>query len=350
MKAFTEVEKNYLMECCDQLQAPGTDLRSRFEAKFASRFEAKFGRSSCHGILSLQLSLKALGVKAGDEVILPGLVTTDWVQSVLNLGAVPVFADVLLESWTLDPSKLEKKVTPKTKVILAQALYGLPPDLDPILEIAKKSGIKVVEENSHAFLGFYKGKLAGTRGDLAHFSLISPNPVHCGQGGIAVFSDESLQQAFVADSKGDSDYALSNICAAVALGQTERLDEIVSYRQKVLFIYFEVLFGCDWIRPQLIPTDMAHTGSVCPLILDSNAKASWGGFRKKLVDLGGVAFEAAAKPPYLEPRFASLGYKYGTCPVAEAIQTSIMLFKTDFETEEDAKKNAALLADAISAF
>lgn len=352
MKTFTEVEKNNLIALCDQPQNKPSDpsWRNRFETAFAQRFDAKFAKSSCHANSSLQLSLRGLGVKPGDEVILPGLASSDWVQSVVNVGAIPVFCDVHLESWTLDSSKLEKKITPKTKVIIAQALYGLPPDLDPILEIAKKSEIKVIEENSQAFLGFYKGKLSGTRGHLTHFSLASPNPVNCGQGGILICNDEPLYQAILAASSSDSDYSLSELGAAVALGQTERLDATVAFRQKVLFIYFEVLFGCDWIKPQLIPTEMAHTGSVCPLRLDNNAKASWGGLRKKMVELGGVPFEAAGKPPYMEPRFSFLGYKYGTCPVAEAIQTSILLLKTDFETEEEAQKNAAVLAEAISTF
>jgi perosamine synthetase len=144
------------------------------------------------GRVALYAILKAMGVKKGDEVIVPAFTCVVVPNAIIYLGAKPVYVDINPETYNLDVAKLPGKITPRTKVILAQNTFGLAPDLSVILEIAGRNGIKVVEDCTHGFGGLYKGQKNGTVADASFFSSQWNKPFSTGIGGIAVVRDKSL--------------------------------------------------------------------------------------------------------------------------------------------------------------
>ncbi|RKY90461.1 DegT/DnrJ/EryC1/StrS family aminotransferase, partial [candidate division KSB1 bacterium] len=142
-------------------------MNSRFEEAFAAKFGVKYAIGVNSGTSALHCALSAVGVEEGDEVIVPPLTFAAPALAVLHQRAIPVFADVDPETFTIDPEDIKKKITERTKAIIPVALYGLPADMDPIMELAEKNGIKVIEDNAECFLGKYKGRVAGTLGHMA---------------------------------------------------------------------------------------------------------------------------------------------------------------------------------------
>jgi len=144
------------------------------------------------GRVALYAILKAIGIKEGDEVILPAFTCVVAVNPIIYFGAKPVYVDIDPKTYNVNPNKIEEKITPKTKAILAQNTFGLPADLDVICEIAKKYNLFVIEDCAHGFGGFYKGKPNGTIADAAFFSTQWNKPFSTGLGGIAVTKNEEL--------------------------------------------------------------------------------------------------------------------------------------------------------------
>jgi len=141
------------------------------------------------GRVALYAILKAIGIKEGDEIILPAFTCVVAVNPIIYLGAKPVYVDIDPKTYNVNPNKIEEKITPKTKAILAQNTFGLSADLDAICEIAKKYNLYVIEDCAHGFGGFYKGKLNGTIADAAFFSTQWNKPFSTGLGGIAVVKE-----------------------------------------------------------------------------------------------------------------------------------------------------------------
>ncbi len=165
-----------------------------YETKFAEIFSATKVFSFWKARVALYAILKAFGVGAGDEVILPGYTCVMDVNPIKYLGATPIYVDIEPKTFNMDVSLLEEKITSKTKVILAQHTYGYVCDMDSILEIANKHNIPVVEDCCLCVGGKYKGKLAGTFGKAAYFSGQWNKPFTTGLGGIAAVRDESLAE------------------------------------------------------------------------------------------------------------------------------------------------------------
>jgi dTDP-4-amino-4,6-dideoxygalactose transaminase len=144
------------------------------------------------GRVALHAILRALGVGPGDEVVLPGFTCVVVPNAVLYTGARPVYADIDATTYTLDVASIERCLSPRTRVILAQNTFGLPPDLDPLLSLARARGIRVVEDCAHGFGARYRGRPAGTTVDAAFFSGQWSKPICTGLGGIAVTRDPAL--------------------------------------------------------------------------------------------------------------------------------------------------------------
>jgi perosamine synthetase len=144
------------------------------------------------GRVALYAILKAIGVKEGDEVILPAFTCVVVPNAILYLGAKPVYVDIDPKTFNIDVNKIESKITPKTKVIIAQNTFGLSPDIDAIKEIAQKYNLWVVEDCAHGFGGTYKGKKNGTIADAAFYSTQWNKPFSTGLGGIVVIKDDEI--------------------------------------------------------------------------------------------------------------------------------------------------------------
>jgi len=316
-------------------------------------------------------------------------------MAVLQQDAVPVFADVVEETLQIDPKSIEKLITPRTKAIITVALYGLSPDMDPIMELAKKHNLKVIEDNAQCFLGEYKGRLAGTIGHFSSFSFQSTKHLTSGEGGMvctndvdaadlvrrfAVLGYASVSAKAGKISKDDIqnpnysrhasmgyNYRMPDLCAAVALAQIERMDELVQRRIDSANLFLNAMKGCDWLVPQYTPEGYKNVywGLAVRLV---DAPVSWVDFRKKFMELGGNGIYATWKLTYQEPMFQTMDfagkedvikatykgklqdYKPGLCPVAEKVQQQILAFKTNYWEWDRAEQQAEILKQTIAFF
>jgi dTDP-4-amino-4,6-dideoxygalactose transaminase len=165
---------------------------AEFEKKFAEFQQAKYGVCIVNGTAALEVALKAVGVKAGDEVIVPPYTFIASASSVLTIGAIPVFTDIDDDTYNLDPSKIEAAITDKTKAILAVHIGGGPADMDGIMAVAKKHGLKVVEDAAQAHGAAWNGRRVGAIGDAGTFSFQSSKNLTSGEGGIVVTNDDEV--------------------------------------------------------------------------------------------------------------------------------------------------------------
>lgn len=191
---FDEKERNYIMEVLDSGFAGATTggMNTRLERAFAERFGRKFAITFNSGTTTLHAALWALGVRHGDEVITTPLTVIACMNAILCCNAIPVFADVDPDTFLIDPADIEKKITSRTKAIMPVHLYGQVCDMDPIMELAKKHNLGVVEDCAQCYLGTYKGKLAGTIGDVGSWSFENSKHLTTGDGGIVACDDENL--------------------------------------------------------------------------------------------------------------------------------------------------------------
>lgn len=355
---------------------------ARLEKAFAEKFGCQYAISHANGTATLHSALAAVGVRPGDEVIVPPLTMASTSLAVLHQGAVPVFADIDPDTFLIDPNSVRECITPRTRAIITVALYGLSPDMDPILEAARPNGIAVIEDDAQCFLGRYKGRIVGSLGDLASFSFQNSKHMTCGEGGTVTtnnfdYADRvarfaSLGYGLVGAGAGKSridkraivhpsfkrhvslgfNYRMSELCAAVCYAQLERLDEFVAWRKRCAAAFGQVVRGCSWLKPQFVGPEYEHSYWAYVLKLDSGASGvTWQQFYDKFQELGGDGFYGAWSLNYLEPVFqdGSLGITWqpGICPVAEATQPCLIQLKTNYGDQATLDRQAEALGETI---
>lgn len=391
----------YLKEVVDYGfgNSSGPGMTTRFEKAFACRLGMGFGISHCNGTATMHSCLAAAGVKPGDEVIVPPLTAAATAICVLHQGAIPVFADIDELTFNISPQSVEEHITPLTKAIIPVHLYGLMADMDSLMEIAKKHNLTVIEDSAECFLASCNGKLAGTIGHAASFSFQASKHLTCGDGGIVVTNDENYATMIRRFSvfgyhtltgrsggvmpkreRGDPtsirhdflgwNYRMSELQAAVALEQTERMDELVDQRKKIGAMFLEAVKGCSWLVPQYTPPGYDHSYWTFVCRFESEpAGCIWQEFRQKFYDFGGDFFYGAWRLIYNEPVFQErsfLGgffpvdsdlykgkykdYRPGLCPVAEKLQPKLMQFKTNYVDLNEAARQVGILRETINYF
>lgn len=356
----------------------------RLEEQFAATFGVQYAIAQVNGTATLHSALAAAGVRAGDEVIVPPLTMMSTTFAVLYCNAVPVFADVNAATFTIDPEQVERCITDKTKAIITVSLLGLSPDMDPIMELARKHKLIVVEDNAQCYLGSYRNRLVGTTGHMASFSFQISKHLTCGEGGMLITNDERLAEnarrfgtlgyASVGSSSSEAkvgresiqdpqferhvmlgwNYRMPEPSAAIALAQTERMRELVEQRVKVANLYACAHEGCRWLVPQSVPSGSRHSWWTYALRLE-NEGISWRNFRSKYMELGGDGIYAAWQLSYLEPvlrgkTLRSQTLARGLCPVAESLQSKLLLFKCNYMDLDVAAHKAEALAKTIAFF
>ena len=217
----------------------------KFEGKFSDYVGVKYtiATSSCTG--AMQLALMALDIGEGDEVIVPDITWVSTANVVHAVGATPIFADVDIDTWTIDPKSLESKITDKTKAILPVHMYGHPADMDAIIKLATKYHLKIIEDAAPSIGALYKGKKTGCFGDFSAFSFQGAKLLVTGEGGMLCTNDESLYKkayrlwdqgripgTFWIEEHGPK-YKMSNIQAALGLGQLERIDLMIEKKRQI---------------------------------------------------------------------------------------------------------------------
>ena len=225
-----------------------------FEEKIARYCGVKYGVATSNGTTALHLALVALGIGPGDEVIVPTLTFIATANAVRYTGAKPVFVDSHPDYWCIDPEKIEEKITPRTKAIIPVHLYGHPADMAPIMDIARKHSLYVIEDAAEAHGAEYKGRKVGSFGDISCFSFYGNKIITTGEGGICLTNDEKLAERMriLRDHGMNPDkrywhdvmgfnYRMTNLQAAVGVAQLKKLDRFAEKKREIARWYSEGL-------------------------------------------------------------------------------------------------------------
>lgn len=319
-------ERRYVDECMTS-----TWISSR--GKFVERFEHDFARwigaaratSVSNGTVALHLAIAALGIGPGDEVIVPTFTYVASANAVVQAGARPVFVDSLADTWQVDCADVARKITPRTRAVMAVHLYGHPCDMDELGTLCNERGLFLVEDCAEAFGTRFRGRHVGTFGDIATFSFFGNKTITTGEGGMVVCRDEKVHARCVKlknQGLGGREYwhdelaynyRMTNLCAAIGVAQLERADEIVAAKRRIAAWYRDGLRDAPvvihretsprvvhsyWMNSILVP----HAGERDPL-------------RNHLAGLG-IETRPAFYPVHAFPMY---GASRGEFPVATAL-------------------------------
>lgn len=259
-----ELEKKYINEIIETgyVSTIGPFV-TEFEEKFAKYVGAKRAVSTQSGTAAIHITLYELGIGKGDEVIIPALTFIGTVNPVLYVGAKPVIVEVESDSWNINPEEVRKVITKNTKAIIPVHVYGVPSNMDAIMEIAGDYGIYVIEDGTESLGASYKGKQTGTFGVFGCFSFNGNKLITTGGGGMVVTDDVSRAEHIkflVNQARDDSrgyyhpemgfNYRMTNIEAALGLAQLQRIDEFLNKKRRFKQIYQEILSDLANVRFQ----------------------------------------------------------------------------------------------------
>jgi len=384
---FNGNEMEYVLRALDSEtpESKATPFVQRFEEAFAQKIGSKFAIAVNSGTSGLHAALFAAGVGLGDEVLQPCVTVVMDAYVTCHLGAIPVFVDIDPKTWNIDANKLEEKITSKTKAIIVVSLYGLPVDMDPIMAIARKHNLKVIDDSAETLMSNYKGQIAGTHADLAVFSFEKSKHMTSGsEGGMIITSNEkyairarkfagigykgltastgrtSLASSVYQDPDYERfdmvgfNYRMNAVSAAVGLAQFERVEHLVERRKAIGSMFLDAVGGCSWIKTQSVADHSEHSYFTFGILyLGAELKGvTWKEFYSRYKELGGDGFYACWKNPYLEPslrgkKFAGIVMAQGLCPVGEDYQKKIMAFKTNYRDLGEARRKTDVLAKLI---
>jgi dTDP-4-amino-4,6-dideoxygalactose transaminase len=258
------------------------------EKEFAEYMGVKHSIGVNNCTAALHLALFALGIGKGDEVIVPDFTFPATAHAVLYVGATPVFVDIDAKTFNIDPKLIEEKITEKTKAILPVHVFGQCADMDPILEIAKKHNLKVIEDAACAVGNKYKGRFAGTMGDIGCFSFHARKNITSGEGGIITTNDDKIADiirslscfgmasAFSREkefhipefTKLGFNYKLSDIAAAIVLVQLKRSEEFIKKRNTLADYYNEKLKDIESIQVPFVDEFNKHVYQTYNVLLE----------------------------------------------------------------------------------
>jgi perosamine synthetase len=248
-------EEKYLVECIRTgwISSEGPFV-ARFEEQFSARVGRKHGIAVANGSVALDAAVAALCLGPGDEVILPTSTIISCAAAIVRAGAKPVLVDCDPRTWNMDVGQVETRITPRTRAIMAVHIFGLPVDMDPLLALARKHGLKLIEDAAEVIGQTYRGRPCGSFGELSTFSFYPNKHVTTGEGGMLVADDPALaarcrslrnlcfkpEQRFVHDELGWN-FRLTNLQAALGVAQLERLDKSVATKRRMGARYTELL-------------------------------------------------------------------------------------------------------------
>lgn len=326
-------ERRYLLQAFDSswISASG-DFVKRFEDAFAREIShTRYAVAVNSGTSAVHIALAVLGIVSGDEVILPTFTMIATVNAVTYCRATPVLVDSDPEDWNIDVSKIEEKITKKTKAIIAVHTYGMPADMEAIQAIAKKYKLYVIEDASEAHGGEYKGKRVGGIGDVGAFSLYANKLVTTGEGGVITTNDPEIAKrarllrnhAFSPDrhfwhKEIGFGYKMTNLQAAVGLGQVERFDELFAKKQAVAVAYRSGIAGVSGI---LLPPEkegFVNSHWMFGILVDRKKFGIDKNELREKLAAGGIETRSFFVPIHVQPVYRRLftGQKF---PIAEGL-------------------------------
>ncbi len=266
-------ERQYLLECIETgwISSEGPFINI-FEKEFSKYVDRRFGIAVSNGSAALDIAFKALDLGEGDEVIAPTFTIISPIQSIVTAGAIPVLVDSDPLTWDMDVSQIEAKITPKTKAILVVHIYGLPVDMDPIIELCEKHGLYLIEDAAEMHGQTYNGRKCGSFGTISTFSFYPNKHITTGEGGMIVTNDEKLSERcmklrnlafepkgrrFVHEELGWN-YRMTNMQAALGLAQLEKIDSHIVKKREIGQAYQEGLKNLQGFQLPLAKTNYAE--------------------------------------------------------------------------------------------
>lgn len=356
-------EKKYLNECIDTgwISSEGPFIK-KFEEGLAQKVNRKHAVAVCNGTAALELAVEALGIKEGDEVILPAFTIISCASAIIKCGGKPVLVDSDLQTWNMDVTQIESKITSKTKAIMVVHIYGLPVDMDPILDLAKKHNLKIIEDAAEMHGQTYKGKPCGSFGDISVFSFYPNKLITTGEGGMVLTDDDALaekckslrnlcflpQKRFVHHELGWN-MRMTNLQAALGFAQLERWDEFVAKKRQMGKLYTEHLKNLTDIQLPLEKTEYAENIYWVFGILSRNKNLNSDSLTKKLSEKG-IGTRPFFYPMHLQPVLNQMGLFVGEkYPNAEHLHNNGLYIPSGMAlTEEQIETVSKTLKEIVS--
>ena len=327
-------ERELLIRCIDTgwISSEGPFVRE-FEQAFAGSVGRKYGVAVCNGSAALEVAVRALDVGAGDEVIMPTLTIISCATPVVRAGAIPVLIDSDAFTWNMDVARLEESITSSTRAIMVVHTYGLPVDMDPVLELAERYGLDILEDAAEAIGQKYKGRPCGSFGRLSIFSFYTNKHITTGEGGMIVTDDAAIAERcrslrnlcfqsgkrFVHNELGWN-FRMTNLQAAVGLAQLQQIDAHLARKRQIGNRYHELLADVEGLQLPLKRTDYAENVYwVFGLVVDDqipfDAEQVMSMLRERVIDSRPFFW-----PMHAQPVFRELGlFQQTRCPVADRL-------------------------------
>lgn len=327
-------EKKYLCECIDTgwISSEGSFVK-RLEIGMADYVGRKYGVAVSNGSVALDLTVEALQLQQGDEVIMPSFTIISCAAALVRKGIKPVLVDADSRTWNMDVTQIEDKITAKTKAIMVVHLYGLPVDMDAVMEIANRHHLYIIEDGAEAHGLEYKGKKCGSFGDITAMSFYPNKHITTGEGGMVLIDDEKLRERCVSfrnlchspnrrfyHEELGYNFRMSNIQAAVGVAQLEKIEEHLKLKRELGASYQEKLKGVEGLQLPVAKTDYAENLYwVFGMVLDESVPMDAAEMMSKLARRN-VGCRPFFYPMHLQPVLRKMGLFEGeSYPVAEKL-------------------------------
>lgn len=318
-------EKKYLMECIETgwISSSGSYIE-RFEKGIADYLGVSYAISVCNGTAALEAAVLGLNLPEGSEVIMPDFTIISCAQAITKAGLKPVYVDCRLDTWNMDETKIEAKINKNTKAIMVVHIYGIPCNMKPILALAKKYNLRIIEDAAEAHGLTCDGKLCASFGDVSIFSFFPNKHITTGEGGMVMTNDPVIgervkkirnlffdpERRYIHEEIG-SNFRMTNMQAAVGLAQLEKIEHTIK-RKREIGAFYQKELAClkDKVILPLLRTDYAENIYwVFGLVLkDENASAD--DVMAKLKEMG-VETRHFFYPMHLQPCLKKLGFASG---------------------------------------
>lgn len=325
-------EKRYLDQCIDTgwISSDGPFVR-QFEEKVAAKVGRRHGIAVCNGSAALEVAVAALGLGPGDEVILPTHTIISCAAAIIRAGAMPVLVDSDLRTWNMRPDEIAGKITKRTKAIMVVHVYGLPAEMDPIFELARQYGLKIIEDAAEMIGQTFRQRFCGSFGDVSTFSFYPNKLITTGEGGMVLVDDDRLAEKvrslrnlcfqasrrFVHEELGWN-FRMSNVQAALGLAQFERWDEYVKKKRFIGERYNELLAGIPQLQLPLAATEYAENIYWIYGLLLKESSGMYADEAMKRLAAAGIGTRPFFWPMHEQPVFKRMGlFERETYPAAE---------------------------------
>lgn len=325
-------EKEFLTKAIESTWISGGEYVDKLESEISRILGIKNTITTSNGTTALSLALLGVGIKPGDEVIVPDFTFVAPGNTVLQLGAKPVFVDVDKETWCISPEEIQRAITPKTRAIIAVHVYGNVCDMDKIMKIARENNLRVIEDNAEALFSKYKGKYSATFGDVGCLSFQATKTITTGEGGAVVTDNDELAQKmrkirnhgmtkkrYWHDVVGYN-FRLTNLQASLGCAQLENLETILKNKKRVYNTYLTNLKNSDAVIFQKIESDVEPVmWAVAVKINPEKFKGNRDFVIEKLLERG-VETRPGFYPFSVLPPYSS-----GKIPVSEEVSKNIIV-------------------------